>query len=94
MSLPEMTPLLRRLHTLAKRHHLPNALGRAIVLVNRHYNTGKVELDWRYVSSELIFMKKVSAARALRWLLHWTNGGSLKCLSRTREEERRRRKKF
>jgi len=96
-----MTPLLRRLHTLAKKHHLPNALGRAIVLTNRHYNTGAVGWggDPRSVSglkedtkAEVAYMKNLNPERALRWLKHWSEGGSLKSLKYSHEKflERRR----
>jgi hypothetical protein len=76
-----MTPLIRRLHKLAKRHHLPNALGRALVLANRHYNDGGRGWD----EDEVAFMRRVQPETARRWLLHWSRGGSLKALRYSRK---------
>lgn len=78
-----MTPLIRRLHSLAKKHHLPNALGRALVLTNRHYNDGWASTGVTYNfpgqhRDEVRFMRRVRPETAERWLRHWSNGGSLK----------------
>ncbi len=86
----KMTPMLHRLHKLAKRHHLPNALGRAIYVLNRHYNAGPV--GWggdpgpHREADEIKFMRTIKPETAKRWLLHWSNDGSLKALKYSREE--------
>ena len=95
----KMTPLIRRLHSLAKKHHLPNALGRAIVLANRHYNDG-----WGYTGvafsfpgkhrDEVHFMRQVRPETARRWLLHWSQGGSIKLISMSQEEWLAKRREY
>jgi len=87
----KMTPLLRRLHKLAKKHHLPNAFGRAIVLANRHYNDGWASNGIAFSfpgqhRNEVLFMRRVRPETARRWLLHWSQGGSIKLISMSQEE--------
>ena len=95
----KMTPLLRRLHNLAKKHHLPNALGRAIVLANRHYNDGwaSTSLAFNFPGQhrdEVRFMRRVRSETATRWLRHWSQGGSIKLLSMSQEEWLAKRRQY
>lgn len=91
------TPLIRRLHALAKRHRLTIALGRALYATSRHYNEGRAHhpsgrsLSWR---EDLALMKRCRPLTAATWLSHWCAGGSLKALGRSHAAEARRRARY
>jgi hypothetical protein len=85
----KMSPLFQRLFNLAREHKLDRPLGRAAALVNRHYNDGHS----RNTDEEsLLLMRAFSDETAARWDMHVANGGSLKKLGLTREDQLKERR--
>ena len=83
----KMTPLIRHFWELAKKHHLPMALGRALALVNRAYNDGRSSMH--HLSGEMDAVAEMKSFRhetAAKWLLHWCQDGSLKDGRKTHQQ--------
>jgi len=87
-------PLMLTYYNLAVEANLPNVLGRAAYLVNRHYNGDLRRLgltfEGEYTSRQLRkarikALKTVRSDTARRWLDHWESNGSLKALKYTQE---------
>jgi len=85
----KMSPLFQRLFNLAREHKLDRPLGRAAALVNRHYNDGRFRQSDEEALAE---MRAFGDETAARWDMHAANGGSLKKLGLTREDQLKERR--
>jgi hypothetical protein len=89
------TKLIDRLHKLAVENGLSCPMGRALAMTNRHYNDGWGSTSYDVSGgpkSDLDAMRRMSDARAQRWLKHWSEGGSLRKLGISCDEQLRRRR--